>query len=178
MIDRIKQVMNYSGLTPTQFASELGINRSGLTHLFTGRNQPSLDLIKKILITFPQIKTEWLMMGMGSMLKNEVNPISTEKSVIENNEPDLFSQINDNIIKPEIIKPVLSETTNEKAHENVEISKEIMKNEPENKPRELKNQALDTANEEIFNSREDKKIKKMVFLYEDNTFEIFYPSNK
>ena len=177
MFDRIKQVMDYSGLTPTQFASELGINRSGLTHLFSGRNQPSLDLIKKILVTFPQIKTEWLMMGMGSMLKNESNTIPIEKSVIENNEPDLFSQIKENTPAKEIPKIITPKLPIEKSDVNEELSKEIKKTEPENRPRELNNQARDTVKDKILNSREDKKIKKMVFLYEDNTFEIFYPMN-
>jgi transcriptional regulator with XRE-family HTH domain len=177
MIDRIKQVMSYSGLTPAQFALELGINRSGLTHLFSGRNQPSLDLIKKILIAFPQIKTEWLMMGMGSMLKNESNPISVEKSVIEKTEPDLFSHIDTNSEIKQATRIITPEITIEKSVDNDELSREIPKIEPEIKPREYKNQAVDTVPDKIFNSREDKKIKKMVFLYEDNTFEIFYPKN-
>lgn len=175
MIDRIKQVMEYSGLTPAQFATELGINRSGLTHLFTGRNQPSLDLIKKILVAFPQIKTEWLMMGMGSMIKNDSNIISPEKSNTETKEPDLFTQVIDNSVKKEI--PIIKspDQIDEKSVVNEVLSKENVKGETENKPREIKNQVVDTVPDRIFNSREDKKVKKMVFFYEDNTFEIFYP---
>jgi transcriptional regulator with XRE-family HTH domain len=177
MIDRIKQVMDYSGLTPAQFALELGINRSGLTHLFSGRNQPSLDLIKKILVAFPQIKTEWLMMGMGSMLKDQSNPIIIEKSVLETNEPDLFSQVNVTENKIQTTRVIIPEIPVEKTVVNVDLPKEVPNVEQEIKSREIKNQAVDTATDKIFNSREGKKVKKMVFLYEDNTFEIFYPSN-
>lgn len=177
MIDRIKQVMDYSGLTPAQFASELGINRSGLTHLFSGRNQPSLDLIKKILITFPQIKTEWLMMGMGSMLKNETTPILSEKNVLDTNEPDLFSQVNNSVEKIQPTPVIIPEISVEKNVVNVDLPKEMPKVEADLKSRETKNHAVDTAKNQIFNSQGVKKIKKMVFLYEDNTFEIFYPTN-
>lgn len=177
MIDRIKQVMDYSGLTPAQFALELGINRSGLTHLFSGRNQPSLDLIKKILVAFPQIKTEWLMMGMGSMLKNDSNPISAEKIMIEKSEPDLFSHIDTNSEIKQNTSTNTPEIVIEKSSENNQLSKENPKIEPEIKPREFKNPTIDTVPDKILNSRENKKILKMVFLFEDNTFEIFYPKN-
>ena len=69
MIDRIKQVVAYSQLSSSAFADTIGISRSGLTHLLTGRNQPSLDVARKILAKFPDISTEWLIMGMGDMLR-------------------------------------------------------------------------------------------------------------
>ena len=69
MVDRIKQVMEYEQMSPTAFADKININRSSLTHIFSGRNQPSLDVAKKILTAFPEISTEWLIMGMGEMLQ-------------------------------------------------------------------------------------------------------------
>lgn len=69
MIDRIKKVIDYSQLSSTAFADTIGISRSGLTHLLTGRNQPSLDVARKILAKFPEVSTEWLIMGMGEMLR-------------------------------------------------------------------------------------------------------------
>ena len=48
MVDRIKHVMEYYEETPAGFAEKVGVNRSNLTHLFTGRNQPSLDFAKKV----------------------------------------------------------------------------------------------------------------------------------
>lgn len=69
MIERIKQVIEYSQLSSSAFADTIGISRSGLTHLLTGRNQPSLDVARKILAKFPDVSTEWLIMGMGDMLR-------------------------------------------------------------------------------------------------------------
>lgn len=72
MIDRIKQTIEYSQLSSSAFADTIGISRSGLTHLLTGRNQPSLDVARKILAKFPEISTEWLIMGMGEMFRTDV----------------------------------------------------------------------------------------------------------
>jgi DNA-binding XRE family transcriptional regulator len=86
MIDRIKQVIEYVQLSPSAFADTIGISRSGMTHLLTGRNQPSLDVAKKILVKYPEISTEWLIMGMGEMFRPEegltttVEEITTEMS--------------------------------------------------------------------------------------------------
>lgn len=69
MIDRIRKVIDYSQLSPAVFADTIGISRSGMTHLLSGRNQPSLDVARKILQKYPEISTEWLIMGMGDMLR-------------------------------------------------------------------------------------------------------------
>jgi transcriptional regulator with XRE-family HTH domain len=76
MIERIREVINYSQLSAASFADTIGISRSGLTHLLTGRNQPSLDVAKKILAKYPEISTEWLIMGMGEMMRPEAAPSS------------------------------------------------------------------------------------------------------
>ena len=77
MIDRIKQVIEYSQLSSSAFAETIGISRSRMTHLFTGRNQPSLDVARKVLAKFPEISTEWLIMGMGEMLRPDEQPVDT-----------------------------------------------------------------------------------------------------
>ena len=71
MIERIKQVIDYSQLSASAFADTIGISRSGMTHLLTGRNQPSLDVARKILAKYPEVSTEWLIMGMGEMLRSD-----------------------------------------------------------------------------------------------------------
>lgn len=82
MIERIRKVIDYSQLSTTEFADTIGISRSGLTHLLTGRNQPSLDVSRKILAKFPEISTEWLIMGMGKMIRPEEDGIG-ESAVVE-----------------------------------------------------------------------------------------------
>ncbi|MEG1573028.1 MAG: helix-turn-helix transcriptional regulator [Bacteroidales bacterium] len=67
MLRRIELILKTQNLTPTQFADKLGIQRSGLSHILAGRNNPSLDFVTKVLSVFPEIQTDWLLFGKGSM---------------------------------------------------------------------------------------------------------------
>ena len=51
--ERIMQVMTQKGLTSSQFAESIGIQRAAMSHITSGRNNPSLDVMKKILERFP-----------------------------------------------------------------------------------------------------------------------------
>jgi len=67
---RIEQILTEYNLTPSKFADELGIQRSGMSHILSGRNNPSLDLIQKILKRFPEINADWILTGKGIMKGN------------------------------------------------------------------------------------------------------------
>lgn|SRR5690554_3620086 len=67
--ERILLLMKAQGMTPTQFADEIGIQRSSISHILSGRNNPSLDVILKILGRFKEIDSNWLILGKGNLLK-------------------------------------------------------------------------------------------------------------
>ncbi|HQH41969.1 MAG TPA: helix-turn-helix transcriptional regulator [Bacteroidales bacterium] len=69
MKDRLLALMKAESLTPSQFADELAIQRSAVSHLVSGRNLPSYDVLVKILNRFPEINPEWLLLGKGEMYK-------------------------------------------------------------------------------------------------------------
>jgi len=71
MIDRIKQIMEMERLTSSQFADEINIQRSSMSHVLLGRNKPSLDFVKKIKATFNKISLDWLLLGEGSMFVSQ-----------------------------------------------------------------------------------------------------------
>lgn len=92
MVDRIKHVMEYYEETPASFAEKIGVNRSNLTHVFSGRNQPSLDFAKKVLTAFPEVSTEWLIMGVGKMIKDPDETPMVKKEFIQT---DLFGSLDE-----------------------------------------------------------------------------------
>jgi plasmid maintenance system antidote protein VapI len=53
--DRITKVIEYTELTPAEFAEEIGVQRSSISHIISGRNKPSLDFISKIKTKFPEL---------------------------------------------------------------------------------------------------------------------------
>lgn len=63
MIERIQELLKAKNLTPSQFADEIGIQRSGMSHLLSGRNKPSLEFVYKVLRRYPEINAEWLIRG-------------------------------------------------------------------------------------------------------------------
>ncbi len=71
MEERINRILRHYNLSSTQFADEIGVQRSSVSHVLTGRNKPGFDFIQKIIGVFPDISAEWLITGIGSMLKEE-----------------------------------------------------------------------------------------------------------
>jgi transcriptional regulator with XRE-family HTH domain len=71
MKDRILQILKHTGMTATKLADEIGVQRSGISHMISGRNQPSYDFMIKLLNRFPEISAEWLLRGKGQMIPSE-----------------------------------------------------------------------------------------------------------
>lgn len=87
MKDRIIQFLKENNLTSTKFADEIGVQRSSVSHILSGRNKPSFDFIEKMLIAYPELDAQWLITGKGMM---------------NSSQPSLFTQqngaqINDNL---------------------------------------------------------------------------------
>ncbi len=64
---RIKQMLDFYKITASSFAEKIAVQRSSISHILSGRNNPSLDLIYKIIESFPEINPMWLIGGQGSM---------------------------------------------------------------------------------------------------------------
>ncbi|GHT70246.1 hypothetical protein FACS189452_10910 [Bacteroidia bacterium] len=65
MTERILHLMAAERLTPVQLATKLGIDRTGISHFISGRNQPSRVFIEKVLRTFPDLNARWFILGDG-----------------------------------------------------------------------------------------------------------------
>lgn len=74
MNDRLKQFLTMEGLSPAQFAEIMGIQRSGISHLLLGRNNPSYEFIQKMMTAFPKVNYEWLILGKGKPYKDNDEP--------------------------------------------------------------------------------------------------------
>lgn len=196
MIDRIKQLMDFKGMTAAVFADTIKVNRSSLTHIFTGRNQPSLELVRKILTAFPEVKPEWLVMGMGDMLGGTAETIEAaalqekmpKSNAAENTFPvtlDLFADEEmSEVQQPSSAVPV-EETKQLPSVSQVEAT-EPMPSYPTSVVSGRKGSTKNktdisgkiTQEVQKNDSRQVKNVKKIVFFYADNTFEVFCPTKK
>ena len=89
MRERIIKFIETENLAPTKFADEIGVQRSSISHILSGRNNPSFDFIQKILSRYKALNAEWLVMGTGPMYKamEQGNLFSMLKQ-----EPNIFNQ--------------------------------------------------------------------------------------
>ncbi len=63
--DRIEMLMRCYNLSPSQFATKTGIQKASVSHILSGRNKPSLEVMLKIYDAFPAVDIKWLMTGEG-----------------------------------------------------------------------------------------------------------------
>jgi transcriptional regulator with XRE-family HTH domain len=70
--DRIIEFLKAENISSASFAQQIGVQPSGISHIFSGRNKPSLDFIVKMLGRYPSLSTEWLLFGKGKMLKESI----------------------------------------------------------------------------------------------------------
>ena len=78
MKDRIAQIMKKEGLTNAEFAEKIDISTSSLSHIFSGRNKPSLDVVTRIHKAYPYVNLYWLLNGEGEM---EINKDPQETTI-------------------------------------------------------------------------------------------------
>ena len=68
MVERIRLLLETRQLSPTQFADAIGIARPIVSHILSGRNKPSLEVVQRILAAMPDLSMPWLLNGTGAML--------------------------------------------------------------------------------------------------------------
>ena len=74
MKDRIQAFLQNENKSYAQFAEEIGVQPSGISHILSGRNNPSLDFVIKMLHRYPSLSADWLLFGRGSMYKAVSQP--------------------------------------------------------------------------------------------------------
>ncbi|WP_126650916.1 helix-turn-helix domain-containing protein [Chryseobacterium aureum] len=174
--ERISKIIEYSNLTPSEFADEIDVQRSSISHITSGRNKPSLEFIIKIKSRFPELLWDWLVTGEGEMLKSQlpergISEEHSEEEIIKTTPlPDLFTMMNEDdefgSDETETEVPNLSSgesfiTPQDKAPEKISDS-----------------QRLENPGDQILGQlfgNQQSKIKRIVLFYENGKFESFEP---
>jgi transcriptional regulator with XRE-family HTH domain len=168
--------MEEEGINASQLAEKLGIQRSTLSHILAGRNNPSLDVVYKILDAFPDISAEWLLKGGDEdVYKDEKEADTVEKSLSNKSEnPDLFSALDQE--SSDILNS--KETKNpDKPLKNID-SDGIARSEDRTyygiqKDDDANNIPVDSpSNATLHDKRTD--IDRVMTFYTDGTFEVYY----
>ena len=140
MKDRIAHIIRAKNLTAAEFAIRLGIQPSNISHLLSGRNNPSLDFVRKLKETFPEYNLDWIIFGTGPMTVSE---------------------------------PFLPPTAVTDSHVTMEQEEEINFDSPAEPSIGSEEQPVPMSDNPL--SSPYLGWKKLILVYEDNTFEVLSP---
>lgn len=143
MNTRLKQFLAAENITQAQFADSINVVRASVSHVLSGRNNPSFDFIKAMMNHYPRLNIEWLMFGKGKMYKDAVTtsrPIDEER-LFPFEEPDTQFTVQDSVDEIEAIPTISS--TNESVDSN-------------NKSQQAATQ---------------RKVAKIIIMFDDGTFQ-------
>ncbi|MFY7741882.1 MAG: helix-turn-helix domain-containing protein [Flavobacterium sp.] len=77
-VEKLEKILAYFQLSASAFADKIGVQRSSLSHLLSGRNKPGLEFAVKVAEAFPEVDLYWFLMDKGSFPKsNSSAPISS-----------------------------------------------------------------------------------------------------
>lgn len=83
MKTRLQYIVNNEGLSNNKFAAEIGISPAAVTHIISGRNNPSLDIISKIAMRYPQYRLRWLILGELPILNQAERETAPSINLVE-----------------------------------------------------------------------------------------------
>ena len=74
---KINQILEYLGMSSTEFARELGmVNNTTIRLILTENRKPSNKTIQKIISAYPEFNPNWILYDQGSMILENVVPDS------------------------------------------------------------------------------------------------------
>ena len=78
MNTRLKQFLAAENISQSQFADTINVVRASVSHVLAGRNRPGYDFIKAIMLAYPHLNMDWLILGKGKMYRSAVQEIAPE----------------------------------------------------------------------------------------------------
>ena len=144
-IKRLEIILDYYSLNASSFADKIGVQRSSLSHLLSGRNKPSLDFILKILEVFPDIDLYWILNGKGTFPKNTLENQIKDYPVENVTKQDQTTLFGNNIIAEDLFSE----------NQNTILTSEFKKTENQNK------------------ESHSEEIDKIVIFYKNGTFKSY-----
>lgn len=149
MGEKLLKLMKSEGLTSSRLAEILGTGASNISHIISGRSKPGYDLLRKILLSFPQIDPDWLLLDAESMYrKSEIS------NTIASSATDLFSS-----------ETAVSDNRSLPATAPVDSSSERQNDRREDDLMDLRNLT-------------SPSVQRIIVIYTDRTFESFTPKQE
>jgi transcriptional regulator with XRE-family HTH domain len=150
---KIEQIIIDKGISPSKFADDLVIQRSSVSHILSGRNKPSLEIIQKILKAYPDIDRDWLLF---------------DNDIPQQNTPQINRQqsINQRVTNQNLFEQKPRESNKNFQSEQISVQQPVNVMPKRNK----------IERPMIPSSNTNKQIERIMIFYTDGTFEEKRPS--
>lgn len=175
MRERLEKFIRTEGLTPSRFAEIMGVQPSSISHILGGRNKPSFDFIEKMLLRFPKVNPDWLLLGKGPIYRSTENSLpekSTPPSIPITQTPTSTGTLPTLPFET----PVLPKTSAPETAEQSPISTPSQANSVSSNSETLKNGAEPTRKSRLDISQiPEETIEQIVIFLKDKTFISYRP---
>lgn len=175
MVNRIQKIIDSYNLNSSQFAEIVGVQRSSISHILSGRNKPSLDFIMKILSKYPDIDPNWLIFGKGDMYIQEDLPqfVDEIKDIKERNVVEEKHTLDNENLKPNNIIHKGEKTEPEK--DFIDIISNAFFNDSKNEAdsQQNDNETLKQSNDTVI---PETSIERVIIFYNNGKFKEYKPA--
>jgi transcriptional regulator with XRE-family HTH domain len=163
LAERVKEIMEELGYSPSSFADTIDVPRPIISHILSGRNKPSLDVIQKILMRFSELNPWWLLTGTGTMKQlslfsdQELEAISIKNTAVQQSNTTAQPVKASAVAEPPV---------------QIKVSKILEQPEP-NPMAQAEQKQSSPLPAQPFQS--GKTVEKMIVFYTDKTFGVYTP---
>lgn len=152
MGEKLLKLMKSEGLTSSRLAELLGTGASNISHIISGRSKPGYDLLRKILLRFPRINPDWLLLDDDTMYRKDESPETAASS-----SADLFSA------------------------ENASVSASTNRVLQETAPSDISSAPVVDRQRHVsdeYRNLTSPSVQRIIVVYTDRTFESFTPKQE
>jgi len=177
MQERLQEILTNERLTPARFAELVGVQRSSVSHILSGRNKPSLDFLQKTLDNFEHVNPDWLISGKGPYKRPRAPEAQKAGSSSQPNKA-----VSGRIDFPASVPAREEERAgygNKAPAPDTGISSSLESENNTTNGKESSSPKADSGKEPkdtLTAPTKEKEVIKTILFYNDNTFEIFFPA--
>ncbi len=175
MKERLLQLLDLEQLSPSKFAEIIGVQRSSVSHVISGRNNPSYDFLQRTLKAFPGLNAAWLITGKGTMYEQMGRNVTGNLFESVTDHPESIGDHPESIgDHPESIEDhpesIKDHSEPPDAEESARISQE-----PEEIPDAHAKSESFTRKTEHGGER-GRKVVRVLIIFDDDTFSTYEPA--
>lgn len=168
-VERLAEFLKAKNITKSEFADSIGIGRPNVTHIFNGRYGLTDKVLSMIFRHYKELNPIWLLSGNGNMLIEPSRDEAVIEDIEENNEVK-----EENEEKTGVLPFSENILANEEQHVDNDENKDL--SEPVVSSAESQNTSVADSPSEISQPKPfERRIQKIVFFYNDKTFEEYFP---